>query len=116
MPSLYNVLPSVIDSTGRRRGNCDWADRPITFNSVGDTLHIADQAYAEFVWDGTAWITVAAPLLPGPYLVAALPAAGIAGRRTFVTNALAPTFLGAAVGGGAVVSPVFDNGTGWVTV
>lgn len=49
------------------------------------------------------------------YTVATLPAAGTAGRRTYVTDALAPTFLGGLTGGGAVVSPVFDNGTAWVS-
>jgi hypothetical protein len=49
------------------------------------------------------------------YTVATLPAAGTAGRRTYVTDALAPTFLGVLTGGGAVVSPVFDNGTAWVS-
>ena len=51
----------------------------------------------------------------GGYTVATLPAAGVAGRMAYVTDALAPTFLGALVGGGAVVSPVFDNGAAWVT-
>jgi len=49
------------------------------------------------------------------YTVATLPAAGTAGRRTYVTDALAPTFLGVLTGGGAIVSPVFDNGTAWVS-
>jgi hypothetical protein len=48
------------------------------------------------------------------YTVATLPAAGTAGRRAYVTDALAPTFLGAMTGGGAVICPVFDNGTAWV--
>ena len=48
------------------------------------------------------------------YTVATLPAAGTAGRRAYVTDALAPTFLGTLTGGGAVVTPVFDNGTAWV--
>ena len=48
------------------------------------------------------------------YTVATLPVAGTQGRRAWVTNALAPTFLTAVVGGGAVVCPVFDNGTTWV--
>jgi len=48
------------------------------------------------------------------YTVATLPAAGTQGRRAWVTNALAPMFLAAPVGGGAVVCPVFDNGTAWV--
>lgn len=48
------------------------------------------------------------------YTVATLPAAGTQGRRAWVTDALAPTFLGALTGGGAVVCPVFDNGAAWV--
>jgi hypothetical protein len=49
------------------------------------------------------------------YTVATLPAAGTQGRRAWVTDATAPTFGGALVGGGAVVIPVFDNGTSWVS-
>jgi len=52
--------------------------------------------------------------LGAAYTVATLPAAGTQGRRAWVTNALAPAFLAAPVGGGAVVCPVFDNGTAWV--
>jgi hypothetical protein len=48
------------------------------------------------------------------FTVATLPAAGTQGRRAWVTDALAPTFLGTLTGGGAVVTPVFDNGTAWV--
>ena len=50
---------------------------------------------------------------PG-FIVAALPAAGIAGRRTWVSDAAAPVFGAALVGGGAVVCPAFDTGTAWV--
>ena len=49
------------------------------------------------------------------YTVATLPTAGTQGRRAWVTDATAPTFLGALAGGGAVVCPVFDNGTAWVS-
>jgi len=48
------------------------------------------------------------------YTVATLPAAGTQGRRAWVTDATAPTFLGALIGGGTVVCPVFDDGTAWV--
>jgi hypothetical protein len=50
------------------------------------------------------------------YTVATLPAAGTAGRRAYVTDQLtACVAAGAALtGGGAVVCPVFDNGTAWV--
>jgi hypothetical protein len=47
------------------------------------------------------------------YTVATLPA-GVRGDIAYVTDATAPAFLTALVGGGAVVSPAFYNGTTWV--
>jgi hypothetical protein len=46
-----------------------------------------------------------------------LPAASSAleGARAVVSDATLPTYLGAYLGGGAVVCPVFCNGTAWVT-
>jgi len=43
---------------------------------------------------------------------ATLPA-GTVGDRAYVTDSLAPTYLGALVGGGAITCPVFYNGTAW---
>lgn len=50
------------------------------------------------------------------YTVATLPActAPDQGRRSQVSDATAPTFLGTLTGGGAVVTPVFCNGSAWV--
>jgi len=47
------------------------------------------------------------------YTVATLPA-GTQGDLAFVTDALAPSYNTAVVGGGAVVTKVFYNGTAWV--
>ena len=47
------------------------------------------------------------------YTVATLPS-GIQGDTAFVTDALGPTFLAPVVGGGAVVTTVFYDGTNWV--
>ena len=47
------------------------------------------------------------------YTVATLPA-GTQGDTAFVTDALAPAFLAAVVGGGAIVTTVFYNGAAWV--
>ena len=58
-------------------------------------------------------VTAATTLNTGGYTVATLPA-GVQGARCFVTDALAPAFLTALVGGGAVVSPAFYNGAAWV--
>lgn len=48
------------------------------------------------------------------YTVGTLPAAGTAGRRAAVSDATAPAFLTALVGGGAVNCPAYDNGAAWV--
>jgi hypothetical protein len=48
------------------------------------------------------------------FTVSALPAAGTAGRRAYVTDATTCTFGGALTGGGTTVCPVFDTGTAWV--
>lgn len=50
----------------------------------------------------------------GGYTVATLPA-GIIGDRAYVTDATAPTYLGALTGGGAIVCPVFKNASAWVS-
>lgn len=54
------------------------------------------------------------PLRLKGYTVATLPA-GTQGDSAYVTDALAPTFLTALTGGGTVVTPVFYNGTAWVS-
>jgi len=67
---------------------------------------------ASFTFDGTTFST---PIVKtAGYTVATLPAAGVTGRRAYVTDALLPTFLGTLTGGGVVKCPVFDNGTAWV--
>jgi hypothetical protein len=49
------------------------------------------------------------------YAVADLPSAvdSRKGARTFVSNALTPTFGSTVVGGGAVTVPVYSDGTNW---
>lgn len=56
--------------------------------------------------------TIAGIVKQQVYTVATLPT-GSAGARSFVTNALAPTFGAAVVGGGAVGVPVYHDGTSW---
>jgi hypothetical protein len=57
--------------------------------------------------------TIKEPIIGTGYTVATLPA-GTIGMRSYVTDALAPVFLAALTGGGAVKCPVFHNGTAWV--
>lgn len=49
------------------------------------------------------------------YTVATLPFASVAGKgaRSFVTDALSPTFGATVVTGGAVAVPVYSDGTNW---
>lgn len=49
----------------------------------------------------------------GVYTVATLPTAGTIGRRAMVSDALALTFGGVVVGGGANACPVYDSGVAW---
>ena len=57
-----------------------------------------------------------APIVTAGYTVATLPAATAAlkGARAHVTDALAPAWMGALAGGGAVACPAFCNGAAWV--
>lgn len=48
------------------------------------------------------------------YTVATLPA-GTIGDEAYVTDATLPTYLGLLTGGGSIVTPVFYNGTAWVS-
>lgn len=48
------------------------------------------------------------------YTVATLPIA-VEGDTAYVTDALAPTYLGTLVGGGSIKCPAFYNGTAWVS-
>ena len=61
---------------------------------------------------GTKNVVFNAAIQTGIYAVAGLPA-GSQGMRAMVNNALAPTYGAAVVGGGAVVTPVFHDGTSW---
>ena len=81
------------------------SDGDVSFNTAAATTTFA----TDVVFSRTA-------KLKG-YTVATLQActAGGTGNMAYVTDALAPTYLTAVTGGGAVVAPVFCNGTAWVT-
>lgn len=53
------------------------------------------------------------PVCVVPSTVGALPAAGVQGRRAFVSDATSTTFAAIAAGGGANPVPVYDDGTNW---
>ena len=62
---------------------------------------------------GATNLSVTGTVKTGGYTVAGLPA-GVTGARTYVTNALAPSYGATVVGGGSVTIPVFYNGTNWI--
>jgi hypothetical protein len=62
---------------------------------------------------GAGNLNVNGTVKTGGYTVATLPT-GVTGARTYVTNALAPSYGATVVGGGAVTIPVFYNGTNWI--
>lgn len=49
------------------------------------------------------------------FTVATLPASPVVGDMAYVTDATAPTYNAALTGGGAVVVPVFYNGSAWTS-
>ena len=63
---------------------------------------------------GTGSVVSTGPIKLKGYTVATLPTAGTVGRTAYVTDATLPMYLTTVTGGGAVVTPVFDNGTSWV--
>ena len=59
-------------------------------------------------------LTLTGTVKTAGYTVATLPP-GLEGMRTYVTDAVNPSFTGTLTGGGTVVTPVMFNGTAWVS-
>jgi hypothetical protein len=62
---------------------------------------------------GVAKLQVSGAIRTTGFTVATLPA-GTVGMRTYVTDALAPSFGVAVAGSGAVTIPVFYDGANWI--
>jgi hypothetical protein len=99
--TLSNSLPMVYPSAGI----------PNSTGSAWGTSYSVTGTGTNVVLDNQP--TIKEPIVGTGFTVATLPA-GTIGMRTYVTDALAPTFLGVLVGGGAIKSPAFYNGTAWV--
>jgi hypothetical protein len=94
-----------------------------TGTSAGGAVILATSATtgapaAALTVNNNAVATFAKPPVLPVYTVATLPATAAAGMVqgaiAIVTDALVPTYLGALTGGGAVVTPVFYNGSAWI--
>ena len=66
------------------------------------------------VWVGGGNSRFDGPIILPVYTVSTLPT-GIVGMRAYVSDATSPTFLGTLTGSGTVKTPVFYNGTAWVS-
>ena len=82
--------------------------------TIGSTFGTTVNAYGAWTFNTPIGVASGGTGSGVAYTVATLPVAGTQGRRAWVTDALAPAFGAAVVGGGAVVIPVFDNGAAWI--
>lgn len=82
------------------------------YDGATNTLSV-DELDAEGNIHSDGNVTADEYLRSGVVAVASLPAAGVKGRRYFVTDATATTFASVVVGGGANNVPVYDDGTNW---
>ena len=85
---------------------------PMTWKPTGVAIN-GTTITSGYILDVTGSVRITGVSTTGGYTVATLPT-GAVGMRAYVTNALAPTYGSAVVGGGAVTIPVFYNGTTWI--
>jgi len=84
-----------------------------TASFVGGGITLNDDASASFA-NGDLIVEDDGSLIQAStFTVSTLPG-GTEGQMTYVTDALAPTYLTPVVGGGSTVCPVFFDGTNWV--
>lgn len=90
-------------------------DQATAFTTAGAKLATFENASVVKAYiDKDGGVVSGGTVTTAGYTVATLPT-GVIGMRAYVTDATAPTYLGALTGGGAVVCPVFYNGTAWVS-
>lgn len=120
-------VPSLEGTSGTHPINARFAILP---QSIDDAAGSTTDATTLLIWGeptGTAtitnpktslWVQSGRSKFGGViqvkgYTVATLPT-GVQGDIAYVTDALAPTYLGTIAGGGSVVTPVFFDGTNWI--
>ncbi len=119
--NYFSLLPTYSAQTGATANTDFLINRTETAIGSGTQLLIDAQvgSTSKFNVSNTGVVTTQAPTILKGYTVATLPSTAatgqVQGAIAFVTNALAPTFGTAVVGGGAVVIPVFYDGTNWVS-
>ena len=110
------IRTQVITYTGAANINTSmqFLTRPTGGAAVVERMRITTGVSIGTTTDpGVGNLLVSGTVNTGGYTVATLPA-GVTGARAYVTNALAPAFGAAVVGGGAVTIPVFFDGVNWI--
>jgi len=115
---LFTAESSTTDAQQMARIQATWstathASRASTLDFQTVTGAGALTTQLSILGNGTA--VHSAPVRLKGYTVATLPA-GVQGDTAFCTDLLLPAFLAVATGGGAVVGPVFYDGTNWVSI
>ena len=114
---IYLSTDSGVTWTARESAR-DW--RAVASSSDGTKLVAGASAGQLYTLALGGTISLADTIVVGKvvrlkgYTVATLPAGPTRGDTTSVTDAQAPAYLAAVVGGGAVFAPVIYNGTQWV--
>jgi hypothetical protein len=109
-----NGAATFTDIASLSVGNGTSGDRVFQTGKNGNGSGVLATATTALTLKGETQRVIAAKTIgTGGFTVATLPA-GVVGDRTYVTDALAPTFLAAVVGGGAITTPVFYDGTNWI--
>jgi len=105
---------SAVLASAKTRAICEVYEHIASVSTAREFMRaeVAVSGAADVYFNGGSY-TFATPVKTGGYTVATLPA-GVVGQRAYVTDALAPVFLTALVGGGAVTCPAFYNGAAWV--
>lgn len=138
LTTTYATLTGVLNGTYAQMsgaviftGNTNYAPGSISYFASAGLFIIAKTgtsydfnlvtpSYGNIMWVPTGTSNVvfasnvtAATLSTTPDTVATLPPTPSVGMRSFVTNALAPTFGATVVAGGAVGVPVYYDGVSW---
>lgn len=107
--TVWTLIGSLSTGTGTS------GDIVLKTGATGTTGTAQNAATTALTIKGATQRVIAATTInTGAYTVATLPT-GVTGDRAYVTDALAPAFLGALTGGSSTVTPVFYNGSAWVS-
>jgi len=107
----YSIFNEVLSSEAF---TINMSTNNVLIGTTTDSGIAGDKLQVSGAISTTSTIKAGATVRLKNYTVATLPT-GVQGDTAYVTDALTPTYLGVLVGGGTVVTPVFFNGTAWIS-